>query len=315
MNMNLPERPIYTYTAEDWNQLRAHFMGSILVDIHLHKLAQNIGSSWPSKGKGETPAKYLEYSFEELAEAPGLAGQPARLQLLLDILKETASFDDPFQEMVEQTSNGDQPSFNSDTLLQKLAIPPDFPLEFTALSSDTKELCRSEGAVTIGQCVSLFQKMAQNVILGGEIRHLLNCLAHTDERGLSAFLPLRAGARGLHLAEAIGLLIRSLPESERIACLVSTPVSAEIASKGEKRVLHELPKLLEWFPEEAIDLRDSVLNGEAVERYFHSLNDPSLEHAAAHLASRYYRPQPKPAPEPQPSGLLHRVSGFFRSNR
>src|SRR5690625_5277871 len=84
---DLPARPKYTYSEEDWIQIRAHFMSSILADLHLHKLAQNIGASWPLRDLGETAAKYLEFSFDELAAAPGLDGHPARLQLLLDILE------------------------------------------------------------------------------------------------------------------------------------------------------------------------------------------------------------------------------------
>lgn len=314
MSNDLPNRPTYTYTEEDWNQLRAHFMGSILVEIHLHKLAQNIGASWPSKRPDETPAKYLEYSFEELTEAPGLAGHPNRLQLLLDILKETASFDDPFQDMVDSTSSAAKPACNSDQLLQKLAIPPDFPIAFTALSSDTRALCHAEGAVTIGQCVALFQRMAQNVILGGEIRQLLNCLAHTDERGLAAFLPLRPGARGLHLAEAIGITIRNLPEHERIACLLATPTNKDSLCAAEERLVRELPALLEWFPDESAKLGEIALSGEeATDRYFHSLSDPSLEQAAARIARRYFLPETPTKHEDKPSGFIRRVTGFFRS--
>lgn len=318
MNSNLPERPTYTYTEADWTHLRAHFMGSILVDIHLHKLAQNIGAVWPAKGTDETPAKYLEYSFEGLAEAPTLAGQPMRLQLLLDILKETASFDDPFQDMIDSTPPAVRSASNSDALLTKLAIPPNFPLEFTALTSDTKELCQGEGAVTIGQCVALLQKMAQNVILGGEIRHLLNCLAHTDERALAAFLPLRAGARGLHLAEAIGIYIRNLPEAQRVACLVATPGTPETL-KADDELVRRLAKLLEWFPEDAALLRETVMKKEA-ERYFRFLNDPALEQAAARLSQNYFSPAPAApaapaAQEKQTSGFLARLTGFFRSKR
>lgn len=312
---NLPTRPTYTYTEDDWVQLRAHFMGSILVDIHLHKLAQNIGAAWPAKGKDETPAKYLEYSFDELAKAPGLAGQPARLQLLFDILKETASFDDPFQDMMEGKPNPGKAAANSDQLLQKLGVPPEFPLEFTALSSETKELCENEEATTIGQCVALFQGMAQAIILGGEIRHLLNSLAHTDERAIATFLPLRPGTRGLHLAETLGIIIRNLPDAERDACLTPSPENPQATAAVEVGLALKMPALLEWFPEEGAQLGELISGGQPTDRFFHPLGDSVLEQACVRVARRHFAPPPPEEPrEEKPSGLIGRVTGFFRSN-
>lgn len=313
---NLPARPTYTYTEDDWIQIRAHFMGSILVDIHLHKLAQNIGASWPIKAKEETPAKYLEYSFEELGDAPGLAGQPSRLQLLLDILKETAAFDDPFQDMMEGKADPGRPAANTDQLLQKLGVSTDFPIEFTALSEETKELCRSEGAATVGQCVALLQGMAQSVILNGEVRQLLNSLAHTDEQAIANFLPYRPGTRGLHLAESIGIAIRNLPQSQCDACLTPANSAPENVTAATAQLNRQLPALLKWFPAEATQLEEIATSGQSVERFFHPLNNAPLEEAAARAIRQHFAPEPEPEPvAPKPSGFFSRLTGFFRSNR
>lgn len=292
-------------------------MGSILVDINLHKLAQNIGLSWPIKSEEETPAKYLEYSFDELIQAPGLAGQKARVQLLLDILKETAAFDDPFQDMMEAKPNPEKKTADSDQLLERFGVPPNFPLKLTGLSTDTKELCEAQDARTIGECVVLFQRMAQNVILDGEVRALLNSLAHGDESSLRTFLPLRAGSRGPHLAETLAFLIRSLPESQWNACREPSSQNVEAQARAQERINADMHALMEWFPQEGTALQQTVANGENVERHFHPLGDSALEQTAARLVTRYFAPEPIAPAEPQeePSkGFLSRLVGFFRAS-
>lgn len=319
MSQPLPERPAYFYSENDWIQLRAHFMGSILADIHLHKLAQNIGSSWPMKGADETPAKYLEYSYDELADAPGLKGQPARLQLLLEILKETASFDEPFQEMVDTAAPAEKSTTNTTEILRKLSIPPEYPLEYTALSPETRNLCAAEGAKTVGECVALFQSMAHTIILGGEVRQLLNGLVHLDSRALSGILPLRPGTRGFQLPEAIGILVRSLPAPEREACIDAAEQSnptrpladpaAEAAYAGLEKTL---AGLLNWFPEDTPQLRELAKNENALNRYFVPLGDAAVESAAALLCRRFFSPAPATVEPAPPTGLVSRLTSFFR---
>lgn len=321
MNENsntLPSRPTYSYTEDDWIQLRAHFMGSILVEVNLHKLAQNIGASWPIKDKDETPARYLDHSFEELINAPGINGQPSRLQLLLDILKETASFDDPFQEMVPSVPTQGQSGTTSEQMLSRLAIPPEYPVEFSALTIDTRSLCEAEGAETLKDAVTLFQSMAQSIIVGGEVRQFLNSLSHGDLHVLSQYLPVRPGTRGLHLAEAIGVFIRSLPESARLACIES-PVPGTAPSPAAEaafeRLRARLPALLGWFPEEANTLRDLCARGEPVERFFVTLGQADLENAAARLARSHFGVAAPVVQEvAQAPGLMGRLSRFFRSS-
>jgi len=53
-------------TAQDWNEVRAAFATSIMVNTALGSLAQNLdGPDWPIAGRDETPAAYVDLSFEE----------------------------------------------------------------------------------------------------------------------------------------------------------------------------------------------------------------------------------------------------------
>src|SRR3954469_12458183 len=111
-------------TAKDWDGIRTAFSSSIMVDTSLNSLAQNLdGPEWPIKGKDETPAKYVDLSFDEVVELLQLKGQkPERVDQLIGILKETLAFDSPFGEMVEQTqaaSERDNPLLKN---LTKLSI-------------------------------------------------------------------------------------------------------------------------------------------------------------------------------------------------
>ena len=77
------------YSAEEWEHFRNRFFASILVDMDISKLAQNVNISWPFKGSDETPGKYIEYDFEELKSVPGLVNKEKRIHLLMDIFRET----------------------------------------------------------------------------------------------------------------------------------------------------------------------------------------------------------------------------------
>src|SRR5674476_849695 len=92
-------------TARDWDEVRGAFASSIMVDTALSSLAQNLDvPDWPIRGRDETPASYIDLSFEEVAELLQLKGQkPDRLDQLISLLKETLAFDSPFGEMVTQT--------------------------------------------------------------------------------------------------------------------------------------------------------------------------------------------------------------------
>ena len=194
------------YTEKDWNDVRTAFASSIMVDTQVSSLAQNLdGPVWPVKSKDETPAKYIDLSFEEAIELLALKGQSAdKLDLLISILKETLAFDDPFGDMVEQTEAA---SVRDNPLLKNMArigVPENYPIALTALGPDTVEFCKLEHLKTLGEFAVFAQGMSQNVIVGGDFRKLLNALSNLDEVTLGEILPFRKGSKGLHLIEALG---------------------------------------------------------------------------------------------------------------
>lgn len=273
-------------TAKEWDEVRGAFASSIMVDTSLNSLAQNIdGPEWPLKGKDETPARYIDLSFQEAIDLLQLKGQkPERLDQLVDILRETLAFDSPFGEMVEQTqvaSQRDNPLFKN---LTKLGIPENFPLALTLLDEGTMEFCKLEKLSTLGEFATFAQSMAQNVIVGGDFRKLLNALSHVDEKALAEVLPFRVGHKGLHLVEAIAQATRVPDGATR----------AELATA--------------WFRDEVAALEADLSTGGSLARHFVGIGNAELEKRAVDLLRPHLRVTVK-APEKKRGGFFSRLFG------
>lgn len=270
-------------TAKEWDQVRTAFASSIMVDTALNSLAQNLdGVDWPIPGKDETPAKYIDLPFEEIVELVQLKGQPPEcVDQLVEILRETLAFDNPFGDMVAQTEQAatrDNPLLKN---LTKLGIPENFPIVLTALEPGTLEFCKLEQLSTLGEFAVSAQGMSQNVIVGGDFRKLLNALSHVDEAALAEVLPFRRGAKGLHLVEAVGRVAGAPDAKERVAIAVT------------------------WFQDEIAALERDLAAGGSLERQFVVLGNPALEAKAVALLRPHLRvPEAKPAPVPAKKSKL-----------
>ncbi len=268
-------------TAKDWDEVRSAFAASIMVDTSINSLAQNLDHpDWPIKGKEETPAKYIDLSYEEVVEMMLLKGQKEELiDRLIDILRETLAFDTPYGDMMAQaeaTSERENPILRN---LAKLGIPENFPIALTTLERNTLEFCALEKLTTLAEFAVFSQSMSQNVIVGGDFRKLLNALSHVDEQSLSEVLPFRPGHKGLHLVEAIGQAARS--------------------NDGPGRT----ERATTWFRQDLAAMEADVRAGKSIDRYFVALDNPALEARAVELLRPYLR-----LPEPP-----KKKSGWFSS--
>lgn len=258
-------------TAKEWDEVRSAFAASIMVDTSINSLAQNLdGPEWPIKSREDTPAKYIDLTYDEAVELLQLKGQSAELiDQLVMILRETLAFDTPYGDMVAQAeaaSERENPVLRN---LAKLGIPENFPIALSALDKGTLEFCELEKLTTLAEFAVFSQGMSQNVIVGGDFRKLLNALSHIDEKSLSDVLPYRPGQKGLHLVEAIGQAARS----------ADGPGRTELATT--------------WFRDELAQIERDIRSGGSVERYFVALNNPALEKRAVDLLRPYLRlPEP-----------------------
>ncbi|HTT57053.1 MAG TPA: hypothetical protein VMF63_08090 [Opitutaceae bacterium] len=284
-------------TAKDWDEVRMGFQTSIMVDTPLSSLAQNLDApDWPLPGREETPAKYVDLSFDDLRLQPGFNDHPERIDQLVAILRETLTFDNPFGDMVAQTAEAadrDNPLLKN---MGKLGIPADYPIAHTMVSADTKEFCALEKITTLGEFAKFAQSMPPHVIVGGDFRTLLNALAHVNEEVLATMLPYRAGNKGVHLAEALGQLVGTLPAGQRLALYkrlggkLKAPEADQAASMDkvelkqlEAGLQERAAPLLEVFAEERRAMQAALAKDEPYERQVAVLGDPVREKIVAHL--------------------------------
>lgn len=294
-------------SEQEWNRLRNAFSVSLMAETSLTALAQNLeAGDWPLEGADETPSKYVVYSWTELQRLPAFVAQPVLLELLLRILNDTLAFDEPFEDMVDSSQKSIQSEYSAIKALTKLQIPEDYPITLTALSAEAKDFCKSQGFRTLGEYVRLSQKISQLIIMEGDFRAFLNALSHVDEVTVAKFLPFRPNHKGLHLAEAVGGLMRAIPDAELCAIArqsnyrALTPeqiTMAEAVSKGRLAEVHSrfregLLEQLTWFKDEAQDWRTNQSGNQALHYRLRVLNDPMREAVALSLVHEFFSAAP-----------------------
>lgn len=279
------------YNSKQWDEVRGSFSTSIMVDTPIHSLAQNLeGPDWPIKDKKETPAGYIDLTYSEAHELLAQKGQSIeRFDQLVDILKETLAFDNPFGDMVEQTAvitERDNPLLKNMT---RLEIPENYPIEFTSLQTSTLDFCRLEKITTLGQFAIFAQGLSQAVIVGGDFRGLLNALSHVDEPALAKFLPFRIGHKGLHLIEALAQLARNIPADQR-TLLLTKPAFVNPS------IRENAARLVTFFATQRTAIRAQIATpGASLARVLVVINDPAIEALVAALLTPHVKSD-APAP-------------------
>lgn len=286
-----------------WEKVRQGFKSSIMVDTSLSSLAQNLdGPDWPMAGPGETPAKYIGLTFDELAARPEFAAHPRRVELLIDILRETQAFDEPFGEMVAEnaeTINRDNPVLKN---MAKLGIPEDFPLTLIALLPETRDYCNLENLVTLRDFALFAQNLSQTVVVSGDFRSFLNALSHIDEATLTLYMPFRPGAKGLHLLEGVALTVRAQSDEVQAALaqrfgarLGAGDLDAAARASGlestaiEQMLTQQAAAYIEYFQGDLAALQQQIDDGVPLGRLAAVLKNPILETVVIGLLKPYLR--------------------------
>lgn len=315
----MTDSKIELYSPEEWEMMRKRFAASALNDMELSILAQNAGKKWPFKDSDETPAKYVEFEFEELGSVPGLVGKKKRIQTLMDILRETLAFDDPFGDMADKVEHDGETDATYERVLERFSIPTDFPAKFIAFDAEGRSMIRDEGFETLLDVVEYGKTLPYDVQGADDLKALMNSLAHRDELGIAKYIPYRRGSPGLHLAEAIGHIARTLDQTLQIELRSQIgdelrPDEAELLHRAStmtlegrlKKALERIDTVAEWFDAESAALRDLVEGGGSYERYFIALSDPALERVALALTRIKFGD-----PQLEKTGLMAKLGGLF----
>ena len=309
--------------AELWEQVRKRFATSNMVELNLNSLAQNAEAmDWPIEGEDETPSKYIDFTYDELKMLPELAPDHSRIRLLIEILHETLVFDTGFEDLEIGEETTDQTVRKN---LEDLGIPEEYPIDLTNLNDEAKDLCQAEGIENLRQFADFSQNMAQNVVIGGDFRTLINALTLCDEEEISNFLPYRPGDKGLHIVEAFAMFIRPLNDDQKHALAkkagmefsededlnFGTPPSHEI-SKLENEILDKLKPVLVWFEKDRDALQKKFESGQDVRRDLLVLKDEQVEAIALYFMDMVFsdkRPKESKSPSKKGGGFFSKLFG------
>lgn len=283
----MEETILHQSSKSEWNEVRTAFLNSLMVDTPISSLAQNLEleEGWPIEGKDEVPSKYIGFSWEEINLLPDLATQPGLIGLLINILRETMAFDDPFSEMADSVEDTTKSDESITRTLNELKIPMDMPLDFSLLEEDTLDFCTGESVTTIGEFVSFSERLARSgLLLGGNLQGLLNALIVRDESMIAKYLPYRPQVKGVYLVEAFDILVRKLSDTERNSLLKrygSTQIDSNnlLDSKSvnelELKLLHQARKIARFFGSDMLEIYRLAGSGTSFESFFVRLNDES----------------------------------------
>jgi hypothetical protein len=286
------------YTPAEWDHFRERFAGSALKETEVAILGQNAGIAWPFKGVGETPEKYIQYDFEELKSVPGLVGKKSRVRKLMDIMRETLAFDDPFSDLAHSLEAASEEDLTFERILNKYNIDPDFPCHLLYFSAEVELLIQREKIGTLMELVRYGQKTAPSDIEAKDLKDFLNGLAHKDEKGIADHIPFRPNVWGLHLIEAIGLIAERLPKQAQVHLLFLTgshlnredeavleTLDVEAAEAALATGKERVAQAKAWFEEESKELELAFQKDGAPERLFIAINNPERERLGLALAS------------------------------
>ena len=319
-----------------WDKTRKAFGSSLMVDLKLDSLAQNLElDGWPIDGDEETPAKYIEFTLEELSVMTEFHGKPARIDLLQKILSENLSQDEEFEDMVIPIN---QNLDKTDVLLQvlrKREIPLDYPFSLLILPKNVRETAPTEQVKTLGQFVQFYQRISEKGVVLGEIKNILQAISAGDEPRLAGWMPLRPGTPGFHLIEAVALIVKSLDQDTLKSLLkkygkkldpqddyMLKSTWQDLARKGEEAVQTGMLPLAQWFKQDLAEVNGIVSGGQSMDldRYLLPLGDSDLELIVAHAIIQFTQKNksfaaPTAAPseiqEEAPAGFMAKIKSIF----
>ena len=301
-----------------------------MVETALSSLAQNLdGPDWPVPGFDEKPSKYIDKNFDELVAMRDIAGNPRRVELLINILRETQAFDDPFGDMVTvstEQADKDNPILKN---MAKLGIPEGFPLSLVALLPETRDYCNLENLVTLRDFALFAQNLSQTVVVSGDFRAFLNALSHIDEATLTLYMPFRPGAKGMHLLEGIALTVRA--QSDEVQAALAQRFGARLGTSDrgsaahassletaatEQMLIQQAAVYIEYFQPDLATLQQEIDDGVPLNRITAVLKNPILETVVGGLLKPYLRQLPSSAPArttapPLEEETTSRKKGFF----
>ena len=321
--------------AARWDKAAYRAQGSPFEDLSVSALARNTGTRPWSRpggaGKGDTIARYIYLSFEELMEVEKLDLKSARL--LLEICEATFLFEQECDDLGSFEEIDNQAYQQRMRFVEEFGLYQDFPVALANLDRDLRELCEAEEVITFVNLMEFLDRLSDKAWIGGSYKSLQNVFAHGDEKGLTKYFPYRLGHRGFHLPEALSFILNRIKNNELNAVFEYyerrrkrsrlTSKRMEMPEVVEGQIIPEIIKCLHYFcsrqPRLLIRLHDSAY----LCRELMYLNDPQTEgvlHWLVHLTLGIFRPpqeteideELKKLKAPQNETLLKELSDLLK---
>ena len=296
--------------AARWDKAAYRTQGSPFEDLSVSALAKNTGTkAWsrPGSVKGDTVARYIYLSFEELLEVEKLDLRSATQ--LLEICEATFLFEEECNELGSFEGIDNQAYQQRMRFVEEFGLYQDYPVALANLDYDLRELCAAEEIITFVDLMEFLDRLSDKAWIGGSYRSLQNVFAHGDEKGLTKYFPYRLGHRGFHLPEALSFTLNRIKQHELNTVLEYherrrkrsrlTSKRMEMPLVVETKLIPEVIQCLHYFcnhqPRLLVRLHDSAY----LCRELMYLNDPQSEgvlHWLIHLTLGIFRP-------PQEAGI------------
>ena len=290
--------------AARWDKAAYRAQGSPFEDLSVSALARNTGTkAWsrPGSVKGDTIARYIYLSFEELIDVEKLDMKSATQ--LLEICEATFLFEEECNELGSFDGIDKQAYHQRMRFVEEFGLYQDYPVALANLDFDLRELCAAEEVITFVDLMEFIDRLSDKAWIGGSYRNLQNVFAHGDEKGLTQYFPYRLGHRGFHLPEALSFILNRIKKHELNAVLEYHErrrrrsrlggKRMEMPSVVESRLMPEVILCLHYFcnhqPRLLLRLHDSAY----LCRELMYLNDPQSEgvlHWLLHLTLGIFRP-------------------------
>lgn len=288
-----------------WDKIVFHAQGSPFEDLSISCLAKNTAcrpwSRSSAKIRGDTLARYIYLSFEELLEIEKLDLKSATH--LLEICESTMLFMKESYDLGSLDHIDSQAATQRMRFVEEYGLYQDYPIALANLDADFRDLCEAEEVITLIDLMGFIDRLTEKAWIGGSCRSLQNVFAHGDEKGLGEYFPYRMGHRGFHLPEALSFCLNRLCSEDLHAVLEyherrrkksrfgAKPIS--MPKIVETQLLPEFFQCLYYFgrrqPKLMVNLHDSAY----VSRELMFLNDPQTEgilYWLLHLAMGIFRP-------------------------
>lgn len=295
-----------------WDKVAFRAQGSPFENLTISGLAKNSGvrpwSRAGSKVKGDTVARYIYLTFDELLEVEKLDIKTATH--LIEICETTFVFEAECDDLGSFEEIDTQANAQRMRFVEEYGLYQDFPVQLANVDADLRELCAAEEIITFVDLMEFLDRLSDKAWIGGSYKNLQNVFAHGDEKGLTKFFPYRLGHRGFHLTETLSFCLNRITRKElqsvyeyherrrRRSRLMGKRM--EMPKVVEEKLLPEVFECLHYFSKRQqrlpIRLHDSAY--QARELMF--LNDPQTEgvlHWLIHLALGIFQPKKTNDPE------------------